>query len=230
MKRSQPLHSIFVSPARGVVGGSAPRPKAPSLIATSEGRTFSIGLDPGLTEAGICLVEWGSDEDSMVLEYGLVVDKFGAGSPTVLRAQAVAAHLVSRIMLWLPKHRITVLDIGIETPVYNRNPDSHAKQWATVQAIESLIAAHVAPALSSLWITEVGPSESKRLATGDGAAAKDKIYSHSPFRLMPALMEALEESSRHTLSDAWAHSLCTYGRGGTRMNIKAMNWPEVRGE
>jgi Holliday junction resolvasome RuvABC endonuclease subunit len=232
MRRSQPLTAFWASPSLNSGGDSSPRTRTPSSrrTATSDSRSYSIGLDPGLAESGIVLIERGLyDEEGTVLEFGLVTDKFGAGAPVMLRAQAVAAHLVGRILLWITKHGITSLDIGIETPIYNSNADSHAKQWCTVQAIEALVATHVSPALQRCWITEVGPSVSKRLATGEGNADKAKVYSYSPFPSVQ-LAQHLSDHSKFTLGDAWAHSLCTYGRGGNRIDLTAMQWPEVRSE
>lgn len=163
-----------------------------------------------------------------VLEWGLVRDNYGPTHPTALRSQAVAARIVGRVIKWIEAHQIQDLSAAVELPVYTRNADGFGKQYTTVQAIEAALFEHVAPMLERFWLAEPIPSESKKAATGNGAASKPEVYAASPFPAMGRLVSGLEPASQHTLGDAWSHSL-TVDTCQRIFNGK-INWPSAREE
>jgi len=180
---------------------------------------YSVGIDPGYGEAGIVLRR-GPD----VLEFGLVSDEYGHGFPTVFRSQAVAACLIGKLIGWIGEHGIVELDIAIERPIYNQHPENFAKQYTQVQALQALVCSEVAPLLKTCWISEPNPSESKKLATGEGDAGKPEMLQMSPFATM-GLVADLRLQSRWTLADAWAHSLATWGAVPRRFRADQIKWP-----
>src|SRR5688572_2058788 len=121
----------------------------------SDERKFSVGIDPGLGEAGAVL-----RQGDAILEFALARDTYGPAHPTVLRAQAIAARIVGRIIEWIDAHHITELHAAVELPVYTRNADGFGKQYATVQAIEAALVSCVAPMLDVFVLCEPHPSES----------------------------------------------------------------------
>jgi Holliday junction resolvasome RuvABC endonuclease subunit len=209
------LAAFWASPRTSSGGDLSPRTRTPSALrtGTSDSPTFSIGLDPGLRQAGIVLVDHSTDR---VLELGVVEADPGTDIWSYLRAESVAQRLIEQVAMWCVKHSVRTLDIGIETPIYNHNPDSHAKQWRTVHAIQHAIVSQLPALVPELWVTEVGPSISKRLATGNGGASKAQILGAMMDRHELPVMDRLDDERRETIADAWAHSLCTYGRAGDR--------------
>lgn len=186
--------------------------------------TYSVGIDPGLGEAGIVLRR---DSDGWVLEWALTSDRLGTHYPAAFRVQAVAARLAEHLQNWVIAHDIDDLAVGLEMPIYNRNATAYAKQYATIQAIEAMLISVVAPMVSKLRIAEPHPSESKHLATGSGGAPKAEVYRKSPF---PKMLSdaALPEHSLETLGDAWSHSLCARVEGLRAFDAKMMPWPVPR--
>lgn len=194
----------------------------PRTTGVAEGTHYAVGIDPGFGEAGIVL-----RCGHVVLEFGLVRDHYGPTHPTALRAQAIAARLVGRLLKWVEVHQIADLSAAVELPVYTSNADGFGKQYATVQAIEAALLEHVAPLLDRFWLAEPHPGESKKAATGNGAAKKQDILDASPLK-GSRLVAGLEIGSLHTLADAWAHSL-TVDTCERLWNGK-ISWPSAREE
>jgi Holliday junction resolvasome RuvABC endonuclease subunit len=192
---------------------------------TSDSPRYSVGIDPGLEEAGIVLVEHGATRDT-VIEYGLVRSNSGPSIPTVFRAQAAASRLIEQLMNWVDRHQIVELAVGLEYPIYNRNVVGFGKQMASIQAIEAALVAHVAPMLAAMTIATPSPTESKHLATGSGAASKGEVFTASPFDKMA--LDGLPEHSQQTLSDAWSHSLSARKGCERRFDAKMLPWPSPR--
>lgn len=205
---------VWASPRSRRSPTSPGRPKPPPS-------NYAVGIDPGLGEAGVVL-----RRGDQVLEFGTTSDTYGPSFPTALRAQAIAARIVGRVIKWIEQHQISDLDVAVELPVYTSNADGFGKQYATVQAIEAALLEHAAPMLERMWVHEPHPSESKKAATGKGNATKVEIYSASPFIHMPRLIAGLKEDTILTLADAWAHSL-TVERCERNFNGK-MDWPSPK--
>src|SRR5262245_48669732 len=143
------------------------RPKLSATAASPSGPSYSVGVDPGLGEAGMVLLHGGT-----VVEYALVRDTYGPGFPTAVRAQNIAVRLVEHLQTWVDRHQSVDLALAIEQPIYNANAAAFAKQIATYQAILAAVLGHVAPMVAALTVAEPIPSESKHLATGSGSAPK----------------------------------------------------------
>lgn len=197
----------------------------------SDSTRFSVGIDPGYGCAGLVLVRHDLVCDTVVA-FSLFEDLLGRGAPTVFRSQDMARRLGSTIGGWVAAHGIRDLAVGLELPIYNRNPEAYAKQYTLIQAIEAVLCSYVAPRVDDLVIAEPNPSESKHLATGSGAASKDEMYRKSPFVAVEFrdAMAKLTKDQRETLSDAWAHSLAARKGCERRFDAKQMKWPMPRKE
>lgn len=158
---------------------------------------WTIGADPGFKETGLVL-----RRSHEVVAWSTFKCKPN-GSP-YMRTTALAFAVIDRMMDWVRDYEIEALDVSVETPIYNSNARSFELQWRLVQEIESNLALLTS---RQLWLTEVGPTTSKRLATGNGKADKESIFAASPFGL-----EVLGQDlhTQHTLADAWAHSLAAW--------------------
>lgn len=188
-----------------------------SRLPRADDRRYALGIDPGFGEAGAVL-----RLGDAVLEFTLLSDNYGPEYPTVLRAQAIAARLVGRVIKWVERHQIAELEAAVELPVYTSNADGFGKQYATVQAIEAALMQYVAPMLERFTLAEPIPSESKKAATGRGNAKKPEIYAASPFPDLPRMVAGLKEDSLMTLGDAWAHSLTV---GTCERRFEKFKWP-----
>jgi len=139
------------------------------------------------------------------------------------------------VVMWVHSYQIQFLEIGLEMPVYNRNVVTYAKQRSLIQAIEAGLCRHVAPFVEECWLSEPTPSESKHLATGNGAADKAEVLRASPF---PSFFRAstkdegsrdlsdvwiyYNQTSMETLGDAWSHSLAVANAVQPRFDLKQM--------
>ena len=162
---------------------------------------WTIGVDPGFGETGL------------VLRRGTEVTAWATLScppngSAYLRTSALAFRVCDIMMEWVAKYKIQRLDVAIETPIYNANPHSFELQWRLLHDIESNT---TLLAVEDLWLTEVGPSTSKKLATGSGSASKIKIIYASPFAdVLIKETTGIQPHTLETLADAWAHSLAAW--------------------
>lgn len=158
---------------------------------------WAIGIDPGFGETGL------------VLRRGNKVRAWATlscppnGTP-YFRTLALAWAVQEILIEWIGKHKVKRLDIGIETPIY-KNAHSFELQWRLVQEIESNVVLLNVP---ELWLTEVGPTASKKLATGNGSASKNAMIAACPF--FPNDL-GYERETAEAIADAWAHSLAAWG-------------------
>lgn len=166
---------------------------------------YAIGIDPGFVETGVVL----RDADSGEVLAWKVFRQPPNGS-TFERCRKLSDKIAGFIadlqikfdMCYL--HDDGILEIAMERPIYNNNPDSFEKQWRLFQTIAAELADFTwRPAIV---LVEVPPATSKKLATGKGSATKTEIAEASPFA-----RGKRAEHTWHTLGDAWAHSLATYG-------------------
>jgi Holliday junction resolvasome RuvABC endonuclease subunit len=84
---------------------------------------------------------------------------------------------------------------------------NYSKQMRLIHAIEMIL---FVMEIRNFYLTEVPPTTSKRLATGDGRARKEDIIDVSPFA-------GQRGPAAEALADAWAHSLSA-GDGQWFMN------------
>jgi Holliday junction resolvasome RuvABC endonuclease subunit len=160
--------------------------------------SWSIGVDPGFRETGLVL-----RRGEEVVAWSTFQCK--PNGSAYLRTTALAFAVVDRMMDWVRDYEIARLDVAVETPIYNSNPKSFELQWRLVQDIEANM---VLLNVGDLWLTEVGPTTSKHLATGNGKATKDEMVEVAPEVMY---REAMTLHTAETLADAWAHSLATWG-------------------
>lgn len=165
---------------------------------------YVIGCDPGFGECGLVLRR--KDEPGVVLRH-LAFSTPPNGS-THQRVSKVADRVREFLEVWYVEQMPGVeFEFCLERPIWKRNADSFEKQWRTFQAIATAVQGFAECFICRATLVEVPPTTSKRLATGDGRAKKDKIVECSPF----AGDESLSADTRRTLADAWAHSLAAYG-------------------
>ena len=179
---------------------------------------WSIGIDPGFVETGVVLIRGREVEDYRTL-------RCPAGDTALKRAEALATEVMTIIEGWITDHEILKLDVAIETPIYKHNAHSFELQWRLVQEIESMLGV-MSLVVDELWLTEVPPATSKKKATGKGGATKLEIAQASPF----GWHDSWNDHTWHTLADAWAHSLSTWGecKRCTRINISEWSLPTVK--
>lgn len=178
---------------------------------------WSIGIDPGFGETGL------------VLRHGTRVREFGvlscrAGPPPVSRTFALTQRVMDLVQQWVMRYKIRELDVAIERPIWNKNASAFELQWRLVQHLESSLY-QIADTMQ-LWITEVSPGTSKKLATGNGGADKNEVAAASPF----GPEDFPQGNTWTTLGDAWAHSLAawTEGDGRLRLSYTDMKFANVR--
>ena len=207
-------------------------------------KRWSIGCDPGFGETGIVLVR--HDGESRHVQAWATFSCHPNGS-AYKRTEVLGVAVVTQIEQWCRRYRIEYLDFAIETPLWKKNARSFELQWRLVQELEGLVASQEI-ALQELWLTEVSPTRSKKMATGRGSAQKSAIVKASPFAhlgphvghihlkcegmlALDSLADPYKKDTVETLADAWAHSLATWGgcRDCTRVEINYKHkQPEVR--
>jgi Holliday junction resolvasome RuvABC endonuclease subunit len=186
---------------------------------------WSIGIDPGFGMTGVVLLK--ASEQEKVVDAAVFSCGASAGNHFE-RTISLSASVVDQVCRWITDHKITHLDIGIETPIFgkHRNANVFSLQWRLIQELESGLV--YVPAsfdgMRELWITEIHNKTSKMLATGSGEADKPAMIAASPFNGN----KEFDQSRLEALADAWAHSLCTWDVAGVRMNATEQQFVEVR--
>ena len=179
---------------------------------------YAIGIDPGVTQTGLVLRR--GNEILAHQTYSV-----SRGECACMRVVSLADVIVGKIDDWIFQYDICVLDTAIETPIYNSNPKGFELQWRLVQAIETGIIDVLDGFVGEIWITEVGPTASKKLSTGRGNANKPEIAAASPFEEE----DFPNTNSFYTIADAWSHSLAAWEgcKDCNRIDVTNMVWVEV---
>jgi Holliday junction resolvasome RuvABC endonuclease subunit len=162
---------------------------------------FAIGIDPGVTETGVVLSQEDTRGDLIPVAWATM--SCPPGDSQVARVTALAGNVVNLIMCWIEEYEIEAVDIAVELPIFNGNPQALILQIRLLQEIESGIFHIVAGELMECWVTEVNPATSKSLA---GCGKREKPVAVSPFADYEARI-----ATKEALADAWAHSLATWG-------------------
>ena len=140
---------------------------------------------------------------------------------------AVADLAVGTITRWADELAIDRLDIGIEMHVWKTNTVTYRMQSRLLHALEAdFWVVGCSDGYKELYITEVGPSTSKRLLTGNGKATKAEMV-EACASWLPA---DVSRHTRETLADAYAHSLICWNEalGMERRDLLDRNsWHDV---
>lgn len=184
-------------------------------------KRWCIGVDPGFRETGAVLFLDEGEETPVAAATWSCTNTADDDLP---RAVALAGEVVTQIIAWIRKYEIEHLDISIETPIYKRNAATFIKQIRLLQEIESGIFHIVEGEVKELWLTEVNPITSKRLATDSGKATKADMIRCSPYR-----DTEVRAHTKETLADAWAHGLAAWTTG-TRVRVTGLRVAEVENE
>jgi len=181
---------------------------------------YILGIDPGYTMTGMVLYTDGSDE---ILEWAVHSCPKSVYSD-LQRAIALSDAVVNTAARWLEKHYDGEVDACVELPILKKgrsaNVVAFGKQMRLVQEIETGLYFRL-PAVGprAAHLTEVMPTESKRIATGSGTASKERVIHASPFQTWE---EAASRDVLEALADAWAHGQAAYGVGGNRYDLSNM--------
>ena len=125
------------------------------------------------------------------------------------RACVLAEEVFSWMMERCEFHEIAHLDVAIERPIVGgrsgpANVEAFAKQMRLYQSLSQFVQ-FLPP--DDLWLTEVYPTASKKLATGSGTATKQEVINALlRHRQIPGGL-----STREAIADAWAHGLAAWG-------------------
>ena len=156
--------------------------------------TWTIGIDPGLRETGLCLL----DDQGKAVEAKTIKAAMASEAPDLERIFRLAKGVTLQILCWW-EHIPPDADllISIEYPIMNAgNVTNYRKQINTLYAIEHEL---VSQGIGQ-YLIEVNPTESKLHGTGDGGATKAEIIAASPFSGSGHTIE--------TMADAWMHGQC----------------------
>jgi len=178
---------------------------------------YSIGIDPGLRETGVVLCH---EEDTGGVAPAYVLDEWvtyscpSAGNEDLPRVVSLASSVVYAVLDFVKRYEIEQLDICIELPVYNHNAATYTKQIRLLEEIESGLFFAVAGELETLYLTEVYPTTSKKLLTGNAKAGKaDMILA---YEMVNGPLDVKSLHTKETVADAYAHSLSTWIEGGRK--------------
>lgn len=121
----------------------------------------------------------------------------------VLRAMSIAGPMMEHVVGWIAKHDIDVLEVCLESPVYNNNAAVLMVQMSLYTVIQMYVFDYLTPFLDKLYLTIVNNRTSKRLLAHDGKADKKAMIAASPW----AERSDITYNQKHTLADSYAHSL-----------------------
>ncbi len=184
---------------------------------------YVVGIDPGYGETGVVLLE----NETYVAG---ATFKSPTGPLPMQRSLGLSRAVVTQIVQWVGQYNIEDLLVGIETPIMNMqrnfknqmtaNVDAYSKQMRTIQEIEHLlwdVAREFQEEGTTIWLEEVGPTESKKLVLKNGNAGKDEIIAASPFTDRDDLARTVQEA----LADAWMHARAAWRKAWVNAHTMA---------
>jgi Holliday junction resolvasome RuvABC endonuclease subunit len=170
-------------------------------------KPYKLGIDPGFRLSGLVLCKGFSDPEVWALhkmEPGIIENQN-------LRAQSLATGMIDSVLRWVERFDIQCLEIAIELPVWRHNAQTLILQTRLLQELETGLTMLLPSMVKDVWITEVNPTTSKRVLTGDSRATKEMMVSHSPWA--ETWEEELDNFDQaHTLADAFAHAQSAHNR------------------
>ena len=181
---------------------------------------WSIGIDPGFGESGLVLCKDATEPE--LVEWVTWTCPPSSGDD-VARAVGLSDSIVHTIVEWINTYDIAQLDVAIELPVYTRNAAMYCKQVRLLEEIESGVLFVVAGLVEQCYLTEVYPTTSKSLLCNTSQA--DKYVMIENFQKITGIVVDGNHQTKHTVADAYAHSLATWMEGlrVTRMNLTEMD-------
>lgn len=185
-------------------------------------KKYIVGADPGFGETGLVLYLDGAEDNILAWATFQCPPK---GQSDAARAASLADHVINELVTWIERFDIQHIDICIEVPFMGKNVASFQKQIRVVQEIESGILFRLAGEVKELWVTEIGPTQAKRLATYNGQASKQEVIEASPFNRRPESKADL--STLEAIADAWAIGLAAWEIMGGRFNFSSLKAVKV---
>ena len=187
-------------------------------------KRYIVGIDPGFGETGVVLY---TDEDTDTILEWATFSSPPKGHAAAARAASLAEHVISELLKWIERHKIQHLDVSIEVPFMAKNVAGFQKQIRLIQEIESGVLFRLAGEIQELWVTEIGPTQAKLLATYDGGASKQEIVMASPFFAGIGSVIHMTLSTIEAVADAWAIGLAAWGIKGGRFNFSSLKAAKV---
>lgn len=157
-----------------------------------------LGIDPGFGGTGAVLRL--GNETTVVGQACWHNDS--ADEWEVLRSMSICIPMMETVLGWIEEYDIRSLEVCLENPIYNGNAKTLMKQMALYTLIQTYVFDYLQPVLDELFLTFVNNKSSKRRLTGDGNADKDKMIAACGW-----IDKSLTYTQKHTLADAYAHSL-----------------------
>lgn len=121
----------------------------------------------------------------------------------ITRSTSIAIPMMEYCLAWIFKYDIESLEVCIESPVYNNNAKVLMMQMSLFTIIQLYVYDYLVPHLKSLYLTVVNNTTSKKKLAHDGKATKEAMIKASPW----AGRKDISYNQKHTLADAFAHSL-----------------------
>lgn len=121
----------------------------------------------------------------------------------VLRSMSIAIPMMEQCLAWVHQHDIECLEVCVEEPIYNRNARNLMVQMSLFTMIQAYVYDYLVPVVPEVYLTLVNNKTSKRLMAHDGSADKYAMIKASKW----AGRSDLNYDTKHTLADAYAHSL-----------------------
>lgn len=178
----------------------------------------SIGIDPGLGETGLVLCTEDSRKEQ-VLHHWRTFSCPPADSEDLTRVVSLASSVVDTIIEWIDEFHITELDCCIELPVYKHNALTFTKQIRLLEEIESGLFFTATGLVERMIMTEVYPTTSKSLLTGNSRAKKPQMV--ADFEKLTGWTVDGPVATKEAVADAYAHSLACWisNVSGNRLNM-----------
>lgn len=166
---------------------------------------WAVGIDPGLTETGMVLLD-----PAGKYKAGATFRAARVSGSDLERVVNLGTSVIGMLAAWTVAYGIKRVLIGIEYPIVSSgNVVSYRKQVALLHEIErslwqqSLTSFKVYGEDTTLVrIAEINPTISKKGLTGDPLADKASMIAHGPFRDR----EEIPRPTREALADAYAHA------------------------
>lgn len=181
-----------------------------------------VGIDPGVTMTGMVLL----DDKHEVCAWAAY--SCPPGPPNFRRALSLSRHIYDRMRNWRLEYSIDALRVGLEMPIWKRNPSTFSLQWRTIQMMEASIwelSSHFIGGKNdgqNVELVEVNNKSAKLQLAHDGDADKDAMVAASPFKILK-----INKDIKEAIADAYAHALVAINARRGIINLSTMEPAEV---
>jgi len=179
---------------------------------TNTPEKWVLGIDPGYGNTG-AVFRLAAEREVVAASCWLNDDTHDWD---VSRSLSIAVPLIEQAVAWVQDYDVRQLEVCIEHPVYTGNAKVLMMQMHLFVLLQAYVYDYLVPLVDEVYLTIVNPKTSKSKLCHNGNAKKPEMIKASPWHDE----SDLNFEQKHTLADAYAHSLSAHTEQWALHNIQ----------